>query len=115
MIPTEKLIHLRVIEIEKHNRMASQIQKSIADLSYLADKLKNEISAEERRTKNYDPAHISYPTFAKAAIQRRNNLLNSIDEFKIKLEDTKNALREKNEESSVAIRLVERAQMPLSE
>lgn len=111
MIPSKKIIQLRTIEIEKHSRFAVQIQESISALLSLADKLQIAISTEEGRARNYDPAHFAYPTVAKAAVQRRNNLLHTIDNLKIQLDDTKTALRKKHDDQMASIRLVERAQM----
>ena len=112
MIKLQKLIQRKAIQSEKHQRMAEQMQKTIADLKVLANKLKLEISADEARTQNYDPNHIAYPTFAKAAVQRRNNLLNSIDELTIQLDNTKNFIRETDEEIKDAMLLVEQDRIP---
>jgi flagellar FliJ protein len=111
MISPAKLIRLKTIQAEKHHRAIAQIQKAITDLELLANNLNREIRAEEARTRNHDPAHFSYPTFAKAAIQRRNNLMQSIDKLKIQLDSTKIVLREKNEELDAATRLMENNQI----
>jgi flagellar FliJ protein len=107
MVSTAKLIRLKAVKVEQHRRAIAQIQTAITDLELLTDNLNREISTDEARTRNYDPAHFAYPTFAKVAIQRRNNLMQSIDKLKIQLDTTKNVLREKNEELDAAIRLVE--------
>ena len=49
---------------------------------------------EQDRAGIHDPAHFAYPTYAKAAIARRENLKRSIDELRIQLEDAKSALGE---------------------
>jgi flagellar FliJ protein len=107
MLPSVRLIRLRTIQIEKHSRSITQIQKTIMDLEFLVGNLNHEIRAEEARARIHDTAHVAYPTYAKAAIHRRNNLLQSIDKLKIQLDATKNVLRENNEESETAMRLLD--------
>ena len=53
----------------------------------------------------------SYPTYAKAAIQRRDNLKRSAHDLKIQLEDAKAALGEAFEEMKKVELLDERNQM----
>jgi flagellar protein FliJ len=101
------LIRFKAVQVEQHRRTIAQIQKAIVDLQLLADNLNCEISAAEARAGIHDPAHFAYPTFAKAAFQRRNNLMQSIDKLKIQLDTTKNVLRENKDELDAATRLVE--------
>jgi flagellar protein FliJ len=51
--------------------------------------LDNEIAREERKSGMSDPAHFAYPTYAKAARSRRDNLLNSAAELRDQLEDAR--------------------------
>jgi flagellar export protein FliJ len=60
----------------------------------MAGELEREIRLEQDRAGIHDPAHFAYPTYAKAAIARRENLKRSIDELRIQLEDAKSALGE---------------------
>jgi hypothetical protein len=46
----------------------------IADFDRQAASLDREIRIEEVRADNHDPTHFAYPTYAKAAIRRRDNL-----------------------------------------
>jgi flagellar FliJ protein len=57
-----------------------------------------------------DPAHFAYPTYAKAAMQRRENLLRSVEELKVQLDDAKNALADAFEELKKVELLDERSQ-----
>jgi flagellar FliJ protein len=59
----------------------------------------------------HDPGHFAYPTYAKAAMQRRENLKRSADELKIQLEDAKAALGEAFDEMKKVELLDERDQM----
>ncbi len=107
MASPAKLIRLKAVQAERLGRAIAQIQKEIFKLGLLVDNLNREISAEEARSRIYDPANIAYSTFAKATIQRRSNLLQSIARLTTQLEATKDALREKNEELQAAKRLME--------
>jgi hypothetical protein len=58
---------------------AKQIETMIADFDRICIDLGQQIEAEETRVRIYDPAHIAYPTYAKAARERRANLQRSAD------------------------------------
>jgi hypothetical protein len=55
----------------------------------MAADLARQIAAEEERIGIKDPAHFSYSTFAKAAAQRRDNLMTSIADLRAKLDAAK--------------------------
>ncbi|RYE49953.1 MAG: flagellar export protein FliJ, partial [Hyphomicrobiales bacterium] len=57
-----------------------------------------------------DPSHFAYPTYAKAAIQRRENIVRSIEELKGQLEDAKGHLADAFEELKKVELLDERDQ-----
>jgi flagellar export protein FliJ len=54
--------------------------------------------AEQERAGIHDPSHFAYPTYAKAAMARRENLKRSIDELAAQLSGAKIALAESAEE-----------------
>ena len=56
------------------------------------------------------PAHFAYPTYAKAAIQRRENLMRSAEELRTQLEEAKGLLAEAFEELKKVELLDERDQ-----
>jgi flagellar export protein FliJ len=66
----------------------------IGEFDRMAGELEREIRLEQDRAGIHDPAHFAYPTYAKAAIARRENLKRSVDELRIQLEDAKSALGE---------------------
>jgi flagellar FliJ protein len=107
MLSPATLIRLKTIQVEQLRQKIAQIKKAIADLELLTGNLNREISTDEARTKIYDPAHFAYPTFAKAAIQRRDNLMRSANVLKIRLNVEKTALSAAIEELEAAIRLTE--------
>ena len=82
----------------------------IAEFERMANDLDREIKTEQDRVGIQDPAHYAYPTYAKAARQRRDNLMGSADELKGQLEDAKAALAEAFEEFKKIEVLEEREQ-----
>jgi flagellar FliJ protein len=92
------LVRLKDFQIRQYRREIDQLNIVIADIELLAQNLDREILAEEDRTGMRDPKHFAYPTLAKAAIQRRDNLQLSADRLKIKLDEAKTALKKAIEE-----------------
>src|SRR5262249_26103505 len=76
----------------------------------MAGDLEREIKTEQDRAGIHDPAHFAYPTYAKAAISRRENLKRSADELKTQLDDAKAQLGEAFEELKKVEMLDERDQ-----
>ena len=115
----ETLIRLKRFHVDEKRRRVTQIEGMIAEFKRMAGDLDREIENEERRAGLSDPAHFAYPTYAKAARVRRDNLANSADELNGQLDDAKNALTEAFEElKKVEIlddreRAAERAEMAL--
>jgi flagellar protein FliJ len=77
----------------------------------MATDLEREIVAEQERAGIHDPAHFAYPTYAKAAIARRENLKRSADELVTQLDDAKAALQESFEDLKKVELLDERDQV----
>ena len=88
----ETLIRLKKFQVDEKRRRVAQIEGMIADFQRMAVDLEREIEIEQDRAGIDDPAHFAYPTYAKAAIQRRENLTRSADELQVQLEDAKDAL-----------------------
>ena len=83
----------------------------ISGFERISADLERDIKIEQDRSGIHDPAHFAYPTYAKAAIQRRNNLKRSAHGLKIQLEDAKAALGEAFEEMRKVELLGERDQI----
>ena len=94
----ETLIRLKKFQHEERRRRVAQIEAMIADFERIATDLDREIKAEQDRSGIHDPSHFAYPTYAKAAMARRDNLKRSNDELRSQLEDAKAALAEASEE-----------------
>ena len=92
------LVRLKGFQVEGLRRKVAQLHTMIADFDRLAAELDREIHAEEVRSGNSDPAHYAYPTYAKAAQQRRENLKRSASELAAQLDAAKKTLAEADEE-----------------
>ena len=97
----EKLIRrrgrLRRFQVGEKRRRVTQIMSMIAEFERIAADLDREIEAEQDRSGVHDPAHFAYPPYAKAAMQRRENLKRSAADLKLQLDDAKAMLAEASE------------------
>ena len=107
----DTLIRLKKFQVDEKRRKVMQIEGMIAEFDRMAGDLEREIKSEQDRAGIHDPAHFAYPTYAKAAIQRRDNLRRSADDLKAQLEDAKAALGEAFEEMRKVELLGERDQI----
>ena len=106
----ETLIRLKRFQVDEKRRRVAQIEIMITDFQRMSTELDREILTEQERAGITDPSHFAYPTYAKAAIQRRENLTRSADELRGQLEDAKAALAEAFEELKKVELLDERDQ-----
>lgn len=106
----ETLIRLKKFQVDEKRRRVAQIEGMIADFHRMSTDLDREIQTEQDRAGIQDPSHFAYPTYAKAAIQRRENLVRSADELKGQLDDAKAALGDAFEELKKVELLDERDQ-----
>lgn len=107
----ETLIRLKKFRVEEKRRKVAQIEAMIAEFERMAGDLDREIAAEQERSGIHDPGHFAYPTYAKAAMTRRDNLRRSAQELTTQLDDAKAALGEAFEELKKVELLDERDQM----
>jgi flagellar FliJ protein len=91
---SESLIRLKKFQVDEKRRQVAQIEMMIADFERMAAELDQQIEIEQQKTGISDVAHFAYSTFAKAAMQRRDNLLNSAADMKGTLEAAQDALAE---------------------
>lgn len=106
MKPRDTALRSKRFEAAEKARKVASMETMILDLEHIAADLARQIAAEEERTGIKDPAHFAYSTFAKAAGQRRANLLNSVTDLKVKLD---NARRE-HEEAAQELKKLEPAE-----
>ena len=67
---------------DERRRRIAQVETMIAEMAHAADQLDREIEVEQTRAGISDPTHYAYPTYAKAAGARRDNLRRSIEQLK---------------------------------
>ena len=106
----DTLIRLKKFQVDERRRKVAQIESMIAEFERMAGDLDREIRSEQERAGIHDPAHFAYPTYAKAAMTRKENLKRSADELKVQLDDAKAALGEAFEELKKVELLDERDQ-----
>ena len=107
----ETVIRLKKFQVDERRRRVAQIESMISEFERISSDLEREIKTEQDRSGIHDPGHFAYPTYAKAAIQRRDNLKRSAHDLKVQLEDAKAALNEAFEEMKKLELLDEREQM----
>ncbi|MEZ5812972.1 MAG: flagellar export protein FliJ [Rhizobiaceae bacterium] len=73
----ENLVRLKRFQVNEKARQLQQIDVMITEFERMAGELEVQISAEEKKAGITDVNHFAYPTFAKAARQRRDNLMQS--------------------------------------
>ena len=73
----ENLVRLKRFQVNEKRRQIMQLDMMIAEFDRMATELELQIAAEEKKSGISDVNHFAYPTFAKAARVRRDNLKNS--------------------------------------
>jgi flagellar FliJ protein len=81
----DSLIRLKRFHADEKRRQVAQMEAMIAEFERMAKELDDQILAEQERSGIHDAGHFAYPTFAKAAMQRRDNLKVSADDLKAQL------------------------------
>jgi flagellar export protein FliJ len=87
----DTLIRLKRFQVEEKRRRVRQIEMMVGEFTRMIGDLDREIASEERRAGISDNKHFAYPTYARAAISRRDNLKSSIAELAIQIEEAKAA------------------------
>src|SRR5215468_2488730 len=85
MKPRDSAVRAKRFEVAERARKVASLEGTIRDFELLASELARQIANEEDRTGIRDQAHFAYSTFAKAAAQRRANLLTSVADLQAKL------------------------------
>jgi flagellar protein FliJ len=96
----DSLIRLKRFQVEEKRRRVRQIELMSAEFSRMMADLDREIAIEEKRAGISDPTHFAYPTYARAAMTRRDNLKSSTLELVDQLAEAKAALDEAQAELS---------------
>ena len=104
----ENLLRLKHFQVEDKTRQLAQIDMMIAEFEKMYSDLQARVDIEEEKAGITDPTHFAYPTFAKAARQRQENLEGSIRDLKDKRVNAEAALEEADEELKKTQRLEQR-------
>ena len=90
----DTLIRLRRFQVDEKRRRVTQIEMMMADFLRMAAELDREIAQEEARAGITDTAHLAYPTYARAAATRRDNMRQSATALEDQLAEAKAELGE---------------------
>jgi flagellar protein FliJ len=90
----DTLARLRRLQIDETRRRVTQIETMIAEFFKMARELEREIAIEEQRAGISDMSHFAYPTYARAARARRDNLQRSAEELTSQLDEARRFLDE---------------------
>jgi len=104
----ENLLRLKHFQVEDKTRQLAQIDMMIAEFEKMMGDLDAQINYEEDKAGITDTSHFAYPTFAKAARTRKENLEVSIRDLQDKRVDAENALTEADAELQKAQALEQR-------
>lgn len=104
----ESLVRLKEFQVNEKRRQLQQLQMMTAEFDRMTKDLENQIVLEEKKSGITDPNHFAYPTFAKAARQRADNLQVSIRELQSQEEALESTLEEMQAEYAKAAALEER-------
>jgi flagellar protein FliJ len=94
----DTLIRLKRFQLEEKRRRVRQLEMMLAEFTRMTAELDREIATEEKRAGITDPRHFAYPTYARAASVRRDNLKSSIAELAVQIEEANAAQEEAQSE-----------------
>jgi flagellar protein FliJ len=98
----DTLVRLKQFQVDEKRRRIAQLQQMIAEFTRMTNELDREIANEEQRANINDPNHFAYPTYARAARSRRDNLNHSLSDLREKLGAAERQLEEAGEELAKA-------------
>ena len=104
----DNLLRLKHFQVEDKTRQLAQIDMMIAEFEKMHGDLQAQIVVEEEKAGITDPGHFAYPTFAKAARTRQENLEGSIRDLKDKRVNAEAALLEAEDDLAKAQKLEKR-------
>ena len=94
----DNLLRLKHFQVQEKTRQLAQIDMMLAEFERMAGDLKAQIEVEEKKAGITDTTHFAYPTFAKAARTRVENLDVSIRDLREKRAPAEESLKEAEEE-----------------
>ncbi|GGD94160.1 flagellar export protein FliJ [Aureimonas endophytica] len=107
----DNLVRLARFKVSEKRRQVEQLELMMAEFARMAGELDQQIQNEEKRAGITDVTHFAYPTFAKAARGRRDNLTNSVKDLRVQLNAAKLSQEEAENELANAEKLGQRDEM----
>ena len=104
----DNLVRLARFKVNEKRRQVEQLELMMGEFERMAGELDAQIESEEKKAGITDINHFAYPTFAKAARQRRDNLNNSAKDLKVQISAAKLSLEEAEAEYINAEKLEQR-------
>ncbi|MBB4004045.1 MAG: flagellar export protein FliJ [Aurantimonas endophytica] len=104
----DNLVRLTRFKVMEKRRQFEQLEMMMSEFARMAGELDHQINTEEKKAGISDVAHFAYPTFAKAARIRRDNLNNSVKDLKVQIAAARLALEEAEAELVNAEKLEQR-------
>ncbi len=108
MAKRDNLVRLARFKVAEKRRQADQLQMMLNEFERMAGELDAQIASEEKKSGITDLNHFAYPTFAKAARTRRDNLTASAGDLRIQMNAARIALEEAEAELVNAEKLEQR-------
>ena len=104
----DNLVRLARFKSVEKRRQLEQLELMMNEFGRMAEELKAQIAQEEKKSGITDVTHFAYPTFAKAARGRHDNLLNSMKDLRVQVNAARIALEEAEAELANAEKLEQR-------
>ncbi|MEW9804530.1 flagellar export protein FliJ [Mesorhizobium sp. ZMM04-5] len=98
----ENLVRLKQFQVNDKRRQLMQLDMMIAEFERMANELEVQVAAEEKKAGITDINHFAYPTFARAARLRHDNLKNSQQDLLLQRAMAESILAEAEAELSKA-------------
>jgi septation ring formation regulator EzrA len=86
MIETANPVQSQRFEYEEKRQQVNDLEMMIADFRRMANDLDQQIKIEQQASGISDVNHFAYPTFARAAMCRRDNLKSSVQDLEKRLD-----------------------------
>ena len=102
MIETNNSSQNQRFEYDEKRQQVNDLEMMIADFRRMANDLDQQIRIEQQASGVSDVNHFAYPTFARAAMTRRDNLRSSISELEKRLDRARQEALEAFEQLKLA-------------
>lgn len=110
MSKREQLVRLARFKVGEKRRQLDQLGMMMREFERMAGDLDAQIQSEEKKAGITDATHFAYPTFAKAARSRRDNLMDSLKDLTLQMNAARSGLEEAEIELQNAEKLEQRDQ-----